>query len=52
MGSQRLLSRSGSQFSAVEFAAFARDYGFIHTTSSPRYPQSNGEAERAVRSIS
>ena len=29
---------------------FAREWGFNHVTSSPYYPQSNGLAERAVRS--
>ena len=34
-----------------EFAQFARDYDFKHTTSSPRYPCSNGEAEWTVRTV-
>ena len=44
-----IMSDSGPQFSAEAFAQFAMSYGFTHTTSSPRYPQANGEAERAVR---
>ncbi|KAL0161013.1 hypothetical protein M9458_044738, partial [Cirrhinus mrigala] len=33
------------------FANFAADYGFSHITSSPRFAQSNGEAERHVQTV-
>ncbi|XP_077544863.1 uncharacterized protein LOC144158076 [Haemaphysalis longicornis] len=42
---------NGPQFSSNEFAKFAQTYGFRHETSNPRYPQSNGEAERMVRTV-
>ena len=44
-----ILTDNGPQFSAESFAQFAQSYGFTHKTSSPRFPQANGEAERAVR---
>ena len=42
-------SDNGPQFSAQEFAEFANTYGFTHVTSSPKYPQSNGQIERMVQ---
>ena len=44
-------ANNGPQYSTESYAKFAQEYGFEHLTSSPRYPQSNGVVERAVRTV-
>ena len=45
----QVFSDNGPPFSSKEFQEFASAYEFEHLTSSPRYPQSNGKIENAVK---
>ena len=49
--SETVVSDSGSQYTSREFTSFAKSYNFCHVTSSPLFPQSNGHAERAIKTV-
>ena len=46
-----MVSDNGPQYSSEAYAKFAQEFQFEHITSSPHYPQSNGESERAVKMV-
>lgn len=48
---QKVRSDNASYYVSSEFLSFAADWGFRTATSSPRYPPSNGLAERAVGTV-
>ena len=51
IGNQCVVSDNGPQYTSTRYAKFAKDYGFLHFTSSPYHPRGNGEAERAVQTV-
>ena len=46
-----IMSDNGPQFASEEFANFAKTWEFKHITSSPGFPQSNGQSERTIQSV-
>lgn len=46
---EKFESDGGPQYMSAKFAEFSATWGFNHQVSSPRYPKSNGFAERMVQ---
>ena len=48
---KELFTDGGPQFVAKEFKKFTKDWDFVHDSSSPHFPQSNGMVECTVQAI-
>jgi len=46
---QSLFANNARKFASQHFKEFAKQWDFIHGTISPKFPQSNGLAERLIR---
>ncbi|GFO09928.1 integrase core domain protein [Plakobranchus ocellatus] len=46
---EKLISDNAANYTSQEFEEFLKNWDVDHITSSPRYPQSNGFAERMVQ---
>lgn len=47
----KVITDNGSQFACANFNDFAIQYGFCHVTTSPHFPQANGQVERMVQTV-
>ena len=47
----KLISDNGTQYNSEAFVHIAKDWSFDHSTSSQRYPKSNGFKERHVQTV-
>lgn len=46
-----VMSDCGPQFSSTKFKEFSTNWCFNHVTSSPHFPQSNGQIERTIQTV-
>ena len=46
-----VVSDNDPRFSSSEFQEFAKEYDFKHVISSPHYPKSNRQVERAIQTV-
>ena len=48
-GIPKIVVSDNQPFNSFEFKGFASKWNFVVITTSPRYPRSNGQAERVVQ---
>ena len=47
----QVVSDNGSQYKSHDYRKFSKNWQFLHKTSSPKYPRSNGLAESSVKIV-
>ena len=48
---QKVVHDNGLHFSSSLYATLVQEWNFVHVTSSPHYPQSNGLVERFIQTV-
>ena len=41
----------GPEFDSSEYKDFSKRWDFVHDTSCPKFPQSNGQVERTIQTV-